>query len=79
MAQANQLVLTQQDRYVMISGNIGLPATKFEAALAVFARNGIAPEQAATEGFCVAHMILAELELAGRPVGLDLQGRRVHG
>ncbi len=46
---------------------------RFDAAMATFTKRGLPAEQAATEGFCVAHMALAELELTGRPVVLTFK------
>ena len=74
-AQLEQLVLTAHGAYIKLPGNIGLPMQKFDAAVATFTKRGVPAEQASTEGFCVAHTALAELDRSGRPVILTFRDK----
>lgn len=75
VAPLEKLVLTRQLGYIDLEGGISLPAEYFDSSKSLFARNGIDQKQAATEGYCVADMALAELELTGRPVVLTFKDK----
>ncbi len=75
VAPLEQLVLTRQLGYIDLEGGISLPAEYFDTSKALFARNGIDQKQASTEGYCVAHMALAELDLTGSPIVLTFGDR----
>ncbi len=69
------ITLTPRGAYIKLPGNIGLPMEKFDAAVATFTKRDIPAEQASTEGFCVAHTALAELDRSGRPVVLTFKDK----